>query len=102
MKRYIKSSEETRYNMTIPEIISFLEDIKYDLKPEDDYTLASENELIVYLFWGGNFINLGYYPIVQIDLGDRTIFHREGSENPGSWYKVVDEAINKISAENMN
>lgn len=100
MKRYIKSSEETRYNMTIPEIISFLEDIKYDLKPGDDYTLASENGLIVDLFWGGNFTNVGYYPIVQIDLGDRTIFHREGSENPGSWYKVIDEAINKISMEN--
>lgn len=100
MKRYIKSSEETRYNMTIPEIISFLNDIKYDLKPEDEYTLASDDELIVDLFWGGNFTNVGYYPIVQIDLGDRTIFHREGSENPERWYKVVDEAINKISAEN--
>lgn len=103
MKKYIKSSEEARYNMTIEELISYLDDIKYDLKPDDDITLATD-DLYVYIFWHSPSLNLNYYPIVQInllgdDLDDRTIFHREGTENPGTWYQVIDQAIARISKE---
>ena len=96
MKRYIKASEETRYNMTLSELISFLDDIKYDIKPNDDYMLATgDDALIVDIFWAAPSLNVSWYPIVQIDHNNKTIFNREGTENPGNWYKVIDEAINR-------
>ena len=96
MKRYIRASEETRYNMSVNELISYLDNIKYDIKPDEEYTLATSNGFIVDIFWGGNFTNVGYYPVVQVEFNDKIIFHREGTENSNYWYEVIDRAINKI------
>lgn len=101
MKKYIRASEEEIFGMTIEELISYLDDIKYDLKPDEDITLATD-DLCVYIFWHSPSLNLNYYPVVQVDLlgsglNSRTIFHREGTENPGNWYQVIDQAIAKIS-----
>lgn len=82
--------------MTLEELLSFLEGIKYDLKPKEEYSLFASESLEVYIFWGGNFTNVGYYPVVQVEYNDKTIFHREGTENPQYWYRVVDQAMDKI------
>lgn len=39
----------------------------------------------IYFFWHSPSINLGWYPICQIDIGNKTIFHLEGSENADHW-----------------
>lgn len=97
MKRYIKSYEEIyKEHLTKDQIISELQYIKYNLNEDGDIDLYTDDGLDVYIFWHSPSYNLTWYPIVQIDYNGKTIFHREGSENSNYYYKVIDEAIQKI------
>ena len=83
--------------MSLEDIIEYLEAVKYDLTAGDDITLITpEDDLSFYLWWHSPSLNLGWYPIVQVDDGDKGIFWREGTENPDNWYRVIDQAIDKI------
>lgn len=62
-----------------------------DIDTDDGYTVS--------LFWHFPSINVGYYPILQIDYQDKTIFNGEGTENPEHWHDVADRALKKISKE---
>lgn len=67
-----------------------------DLCPAVAIYLDIENpfadSLSVSIFWHAPSLNVGWYPICQIDIGNRTIFHREGSENNEHWNDLLTEA----------
>ena len=48
------------------------------------------------IWWHTPSINLSYYPIIQIDKGDRTVLNREGPENPDNWDRFAKESIKKV------
>ena len=83
--------------MSFDDIIEYLDAVKYDLTPGDEITLTTpEDDFSFNLWWHSPSLNLGWYPIVQVDDSDDVIFWGEGTENPDNWYRVVDEAIDKI------
>ena len=53
-------------------------------------------ELSVSIFWHEPSINVAWYPIIQIDEGDKTIYHRDGAESMGpfctAWSKFLFDA----------
>ena len=83
--------------MSLEDIIEYLDSVKYDLTPGDDITLITpEDDLSFYLWWSAPSLNLNWYPIVQVNDDTGIIFNREGTENPDNWYRVIDQAIDKI------
>lgn len=68
-----------------------------DIFPRRDVLIAN-GSLSINIFWHEPSFNLGFYPIVQVDYGDKTIFHHEGSENPAAWWMVLDRAAKKIKS----
>jgi len=83
--------------MSLEDIIEYLDAVKYDLTPGDDITLTTpEDDFSFNLWWSSPSLNLNWYPIVQVDDSDDVIFWREGTENPDNWYRVIDQAIDKI------
>lgn len=66
-----------------------------DLCPAVDFSLTFRSFgycLDIYVFWHQPSLNLGWYPICQIDIRDKTVFHREGSENNEHWNDLLKEA----------
>ncbi len=39
----------------------------------------------VMVYWHSPSLNLGWYPIGEIEYRGKTIYHKEWSENPNSW-----------------
>ena len=60
------------------------------------------DDIDVSIFWHSPSVNLGWYPIGQIDFGCRTIFHREGTENPEHWKDLLTEMAKFISEYNFS
>ena len=56
----------------------------------------------IYICWHSPSINLNWYPICQIDMNDRTIFHREGAENPDLWHDLLTSAADALNRNNKN
>ena len=75
MKKYIKGYNE--YATQIDEIVSALE--QYTCEPGNEFEYETEN-ISVWIWWHHPSLNLGYYPIGQIDINDKTVFNREGGE----------------------
>jgi hypothetical protein len=48
------------------------------------------------IWWHTPSLNLSYYPIIQIDKGDKTVLNREGPENPDNWDRFAKESIKKV------
>lgn len=48
------------------------------------------------IWWHTPSLNLSYYPIIQIDKGDKTLLNREGPENPDNWDRFAKESIKKV------
>ena len=96
MKRYVKATEIYNDAMDRDQLISVLEDYKYDLPIGDDMFLETTDGISFNLFWHSPSINLNWYPIVEIHYNGEEVFWREGTENPDYWYTLVDTAIDKI------
>lgn len=67
------------------------------LCPSVDITLAFHEPMFGYeksidIFWHRPSINIGWYPICQIDVDGKTIFHHEGSENADHWDDLLIQA----------
>lgn len=79
---------------------SFLSDAKLcpgvDLSVDFQGDYRSE-DISISIFWHRPCINLGWYPICQIDFGHKTIFHRDGSENSEYWDDLLKEAREFLS-----
>lgn len=68
-----------------------------DIKLEPGKNVEFEDgDYSVWFTWHEPGINTNWYPIVQIDKGDETIYHREGGENPDSWGGFVKKAADAI------
>jgi len=52
------------------------------------------------LFWSKPRINLGWYPIVSIDVNNKTIFSSEGTENPEHWKDSLSAAADALARHN--
>ena len=96
----IKKGEHT---MRTPDQIDNLAEavVNLYLIPNVDIDIHSRGEtkdddLDIYIFWHNPSINVGWYPIAQIDHGGKTIFHREGSEAPDNWYRLLDAITGKL------
>ena len=75
---------------------------KTDLCPGVDISIDFAGEyqsedISASVFWHKPSLNTSYYPIVQIDYGRKTIFHREGGENPQYWKTTLEEAASFVS-----
>ena len=54
------------------------------------------DDIEIFIWWHLPSVNLSYYPIIQIDKGDRTVLNREGPENPDNWDRFAKESIKKV------
>lgn len=63
-----------------------------------DYTahLDDGRVVMVSIFWHSPSINLGWYPIVQIDVDNKTVYHNEGYES-----RTMDEAFVRSIIERL-
>lgn len=53
---------------------------------DPDGGFAGDPSITVSVFWHRPSLNLGIYPICQIDIADHfCAYHREGAENPEHW-----------------
>lgn len=75
------------------ERLSLCPSVEIDLRFNADY---KEDIIDVFIFWHEPSINVGYYPICQIDLGGKVIYHREGAENPEEWNRLLKGAAEFI------
>ena len=57
------------------------------------------DDIDVSIFWHSPSVNLGWYPICQIDHGCRTVFHREGAENDERWHDLLEQAADFLAQE---
>ena len=74
-----------------------------DLCPDVDFNLSfhrGSRRLDIYVFWHQPSLNLGWYPICQIDSNDRTVFWREGSENDEHWNDLLKETADFLERYN--
>lgn len=71
---------------------SEVEILDITLDPGNDIDLTIEG-LEVSIFWVRPSFNTGWYPVCQIDDGDLTVFHREGTENHKHWHDLVVDAF---------
>lgn len=79
---------------------------RYELKKGATIEL-SVNDLSAAIWWHSPTLNLGWYPIAQIDVDFnnnpnnigkwKTVFHREGCENEESWHFLVEDVIKFIN-----
>lgn len=64
----------------------------------DTHEIQDEDyDICISIFWHKPSLNLHWYPICQIDLNGRTIFHHEGGENPESWSALLNAAVDRLS-----
>ena len=81
---------------SIKELIEWLETHPFD-KVEDINIEVNNgrNSFSYYLYWSSPRVNVGSYPIVQIDRNDKTIFSKEGDELPTkeSYKNFINETI---------
>lgn len=80
-----------------------------DLCPNVDVVLSfngdakdCSDDIDVNIFWSKPNSSTDWYPIGQIDFGFRTIFHREGTENPEHWQDLLTEMADFISGYNFS
>lgn len=65
----------------------------------DLYAGAEDEEdslISVMVFWHMPSVNLGWYPIGQIEYRGQTVYHREWSENPDSWVGLFSDMADYI------
>ena len=79
-------------------LIKFLKSFKP--KASEDIDITTSDGIEFSLFWHEPSLNVSWYPIIQIDYKGKTVFNREGTENPDYWTKVVKEAIDKLNKIN--
>lgn len=61
-----------------------------------------EDDISVYIFWHKPSMNVGWYPICQIDCGTKSsVFHREGYECSDYWNKLLEDAASWIETHNF-
>lgn len=84
---YKDTIEKNRPNKTMGEIVRSLGK-EYYVKAADGYDVS--------LFWHEPSLNLGWYPILQVDTDEKTVFWGEGTENPDYWYDLAVRAIEKL------
>lgn len=53
------------------------------------------------VFWSKPRLNLDWYPIVNIEVNNKTIFARDGAENPDLWGGLLTAAADRL-ADAMN
>ena len=70
-------------------------DISISFRGSD--TVDFSDDIDVMVFWNSPNSSTNWYPIGQIDHGLKTIFHREGSENPDCWNNLLNEMADFIS-----
>lgn len=75
-----------------------------DLCPGVDVSFSHKGEtrdedISVDIFWHNPSVNVGWYPVCQIDMGNRTIFHGEGTENGEHWGELTKKAADALAAE---
>lgn len=49
------------------------------------------------VFWSKPRLNLDWYPIVNIEVNNKTIFAREGAENPDLWGDLLTAAADRLA-----
>ena len=59
-----------------------------------------EEKMYISIFWHRPSINVGWYPICQIDLGGKTVFDKSGTENPEHWGDLLLEAADFLGKRN--
>ena len=69
--------------------------VDVDLKFGGDAPNYSE-DIDIMIWWHKPSTNLDWYPIGHIDFGLKTIFHREGAENPDRWEDLLNEMADFI------
>lgn len=71
---------------------------KLDLCPSVDVSFSfAEAELSVAIFWHSPSANVGWYPICQVDVGGRTVFHADGAENEERWGELLEQAADALA-----
>lgn len=76
----------------------FLEAVR-NIKPNKNIEYSYHSKDFDCYVWVVDYVlNCSPFPVVQIDCKDKTIFHREGSENPNYYYKVIEDGYNKLKS----
>lgn len=57
-----------------------------------------DSVISVMVFWHTPSVNLGWYPIGEIEYRGQTIYHREWSENPNSWADLLSDMAEFIES----
>lgn len=52
----------------------------------------------VYFTWHSPSLNVGWFPVCQIECNDRTVFHKEGAEDPETWPDFMDKAADALAS----
>lgn len=60
---------------------------------EDVDIESADGSVSISFFWSSPRINLGWYPIAQIDINDKMVFHHEGTENHEGWHLLVEDVV---------
>lgn len=72
----------------------------FGVKHQEDFNITI-NDISVTIFWHSPSLNLGWYPIVQMEKhmekGWKVILHREGPENPNAWQNFAKEICDFIN-----
>ena len=71
-----------------------------DLCPGCDIDIRikeDDMDVDISVFWHAPSINLDWYPICQIDMNGKTIFHHEGAENPDAWGDYLSIAADMLA-----
>jgi len=50
----------------------------------------------VSVFWHSPSLNLSWYPVIQADDDDKTVFNVEGPENPKAWKDFFSEMADRL------
>lgn len=85
--------------MSLSEVLQYLVSFLKEKPIGKECYLETTDGYDVSLFWHEPSHNLGWYPILQIDMidmDDKTVFWGEGTENPGYWYDLAVRAIEKL------
>ena len=85
--------------MSLSEVLQYLVSFLKEKPIGKEYYVETTDGYDVSLFWHEPSLNLGWYPILQIDMidmDDKTVFWGEGTENPGYWYDLAVRAIEKL------
>lgn len=82
--------------MSLSEVLLFLVTFLKEKPIGKEYYVETTDRYDVSLFWSEPSLNLGWYPILQVDTDEKTVFWGEGTENPGYWYDLAVRAIEKL------